>query len=945
METPDNYDKDRQATDAAMEIFDKCLPGETSDFSEAQKLTLLLKLLKDEDFLREFYLTEQINCIRQYTLLRLIGTGILYAKTGNGPPPNQGLQIGKIKNFHPAKIDALLRDYSRVLDGKTVTPLEGIPPAADPAFEDPFGVGIHNLEKLKSDSFTGEMNEKVKSFYLTDSKTRLVNYMGKLPQNLPVSIQTALLVEILKDLSDPETKIFGQTQKIWFTYSQTCKNVSIDAKFLLYHALKNGLNPEDAKKILGKLIKEFFNAPAGGKNSIHTLINVKLSKAGDLFAELLGEDPKILNHVIECLSSDDQLESAFAVKLLGEYCNQNNAGERLGSLIKNILRNGKACKSPLCVARISGVINELKDKDEVIPSVLDNILDIPALTSTMPVEIYCGQNTNEIAGHLSSEFEILSYFKDDILKAGVERWVASKPASEKLLSELQKITLGDDINKEKLIEDIILKTSLPLIETRRMEMDHIFGKDFVIYIKPNKQARSSLGSWSVRIEFMGKVKDQLTHEFIELDFDECVLTNAPPPGLHDFAEKIGLLIGHKYFVKQKDNSEDESPIIEEAELTEEELAGLTEPEQPQTPEAPAEAENGPSAELQTNAENPPPPADSDVPPSDPAPDSTPPNGDSEPPPSDPRPYGERTEEKITIDIRDHDKKVIEEKQTCVKKTLSENKAAVEALLKGQTDGIDLSKILLHRKTEGEGNGKIIFERVTTDELKTAVDKGSLGEKDWFILNTLPHMKVLPYRFTREHSGKVEDAPEIWLVKKQNRSKNALLAYESYLEAGFPELSPFAEIRASFGILADAEFNPDEYVEIRTENGKSLHIGKTTKKDLNARLAEKMKDPKWMKEWEESQRKILEQESDNTYNENISDDEKLEKDFRLDKEIKDLPDLTEQISKQTSIKLKKNPDEIIASVRLAFGWVPTQTSFNQGHFISIAELKTAQTKSA
>ncbi len=894
-------------------------PQQTKDL---QEFLYACNLLEDEEKLRQILLTRQSYIVRQNALIDFLTAGSLNAQVFGEMNESNLAYIAEIKKFYPALSEALLRDLARIIKSKTDKTFTALPAVENDAFEDPFNVGISHLEKIRGDKDYQQM-EKMKSFFSGGPK-RLVNNLGKLPKELPYNLQTILLQTVINDLTNNQAEINGNADKIWYGYSALVKDVNIDGKFLLFHALQDKLSPETAKKVLAKLIKEALNTTEGRPED--ALISAHLTKAGELIAVILEEDPKLLHQLTETLASKNPLASAFALKMLIRYCNRAETASRSSRLVKEMFNSKQSCKDPVCIARVERLVKNLAQPAESQKAILDTLIELPAFTAEMPVELYQEQDTRQISDYLFLEHLALSCFDRNLLKETVGKWMETKPASDILLGELQKKVPADDIDKDKLIEDIILKTTLPLVEIRQMDMKDVFGREFLVHIAPNPDAKESLGSWIVNIEFIGRLKDRFTHENLTLVYDECTLKNTVVPGMQDFAEKIGLLIAHKYFVKQ------------------EVIAKPAEPEA-----APAETPESPAEEPATPAETP----EATAAPDSTPPDSTPPNSepdsepgpDSEPPQSD-RPYNERFEETLTIDIRDKDVKALADRKKIVKKTLENNKGKVLRLINGDAEGIDLSEIVVHRRIKGIGSGKFIFERVSTEKIKEAVEAGKFAEQEWFVLNTLPHIKTLPYhtfrREMRDEDGQTV-LGQIWGVRRQFRSEDAEMAYLHYQDSGFPELSPFSDFLASIQITADAQYKPDEVVQIVTTDGKELHAGKTSQMDVNARIAQRVSSRSWLQSWTDQQKKVLQKEIEDLYFSGLPDDKVLEEVSWREQKIKDIDDLCEQMLQKTSLVVENTPAGVKNSVRLAFGWVITQTSFNKGSFLSLAELKEGKKK--
>jgi len=238
------------------------------------------------------------------------------------------------------------------------------------------------------------------------------------------------------------------------------------------------------------------------------------------------------------------------------------------------------------------------------------------------------------------------------------------------------------------------------------------------------------------------------------------------------------------------------------------------------------------------------------------------------------------------------------------------------------------------------------------------------EQPWFILNSLPHMKVVGYRVKNFRDP--EAGTSVLAVERCGRTELAEMAYLYYQASDLPDLSPFHEMDVSFGIVADAYHIPGRTVAVRVEGDapEDALANGSPMKDLNEELAKTpqapdwirdglesrsaegpnnngalaltVRDPVWMKIWAESQERIINQEADEILESNLPDDEKLVELEKRERQLADLPKLLDGMVKETRIRLQRtaNPDQLRASVKLAMGYVLTETTFNRGNYVSL-----------
>lgn len=812
--------------------------------------------------------------------------------------------LEKYKKCYPKKYETLLGDLGYLAKAKHLST------ELDPSLknthinskiEDPFKLGKSWIKKVQQITFDKDSALFLQDFYKSDIQSIIPKYIGKLPKRMSAMLQTYVIVyftDLLGAVDAGEDAL-----RAWNYYSIKLSETHIASRILFFMHLRKNIPENEARSIVGRLLKEFFESP---DNNIDTLIILYNSPAGAYFTPTLEKNETVREKFLQLSKKGTSLERAFAFKVLGEYCNAQDTHNRLKTLLKGF-NSAQALKRATTLARLAALFTAISPIEDHLPMIVDTLLEDDQVLLAAPISLYRERSLSEIAQYLRKTFEVFTLFSDELLHSALDRRLEDQPASSALYRELQKIQLPEDFDPFLAKLEIEDNTSLPLVEKRTMPTQGILSNVWSICIYPNENTDDRFASWSLELRMTTAKKKKYIQEVLKLNFEESHLTSYVDPQIRPLVEKVGLYFAHKYFVRQKPTSgtadEDDGPDIEFEEISEEEL---------------------------------------DIP------DSKPENDlpDSEPPPSeDEREFNERSEAPLTINIAQKAEKDISDRKDLIRQTLEKNKALVSKLVTGDISEEELEQVIVHQVVPGERPGQKLYERVIVQNIQEALQEGTLLEQPWYILNTLPHIKMLGFHVW---GHKIEDekgeqqAEPLWLVKTKERSSNAEDAYLSYLCSGFPELSEFSELKASLGIVANAERKKGELISIQTEDGEELLMGTTIKRDINARLAQRTTSKRWMKQWLATQRRIFNEEIEEILSSNLSDDEKMREALAREEEIEELPELIVQTMKQSGIRNVDRTRSLTGqSVRLALGWVKTQTSFNQGQFVPLSKFAVAK----
>jgi hypothetical protein len=283
---------------------------------------------------------------------------------------------------------------------------------------------------------------------------------------------------------------------------------------------------------------------------------------------------------------------------------------------------------------------------------------------------------------------------------------------------------------------------------------------------------------------------------------------------------------------------------------------------------------------------------------------------------------------VTVDIREQQESETEQKQQEISDSIRLNRDLLIKLLNGELPENQLDQVFLYRKIDGMGKNQYIFERIKTEELKTLMAAGGLISTDIFILENMPYLKALGYSL-RTHRLKGGD--KIFTVTRRHRSDNAEMAFTFYQDSGLPDLSGLKSYDAVMRLVADARFEDGHFVSIKA--GAHEVVGKTRKEDNNVKIIRQLAEQGQMEQWMKSQARVLQEELDELARLPDSDAVRI---AEIRRQLEGMEELKHKLLHNSRIIPGDLQGKIHRSIQIGLGWVETETSFNQGTFISMEE---------
>lgn len=842
--------------------------------------------------------------------------------------------------------DAFMRDVARLAKRRGLNALSGFIAEREPLaeeMEDPFDLG---------DKFFDDLINVDDAFFIKDQR-RLSKAMApyreegldptvqfdvkRLHASSNVAYDIISLINIDKDASHMvnyfntfgDVLLAGLPSSFLFSYLEILVN------------RRGGIS--EIRGFFESVIKRFVHEHAVKRDNSNVKPLVMCWLRKDIVVGLLEKDRQFLSDYLTVVRNGEGLDLSIAITSIGEMIHGLSGEEKTGRL-KGIVESlmvdtadwsDKRLAIELKVlAEVAGCGDELgRIVKEVYMERCDSVVfDFLESEDEEPVE----DRVNDKIEELANACPLFEGADKQELAAAFREKITPQAADDSFFQKLRNADLPADFNPGVAAREIFNDTSLPLLEARKIDSFEVLSKKFKVVIEPNPACPSELTCFRIRIVFKNLKKGKLTLQELVLDFENGQLVTDVFLAYRAACEKLGLYFGHKYFVKERQEKV-LPPNDDSDELTDEELELLTNPDvlHEDVEVFVDEDEDEEIEEGDTDGED----VDTDGADEDTGGADAMPEDEENGPDSEPRDYHGRTLAPLTIDIRDKDDEEMEEENVRLSRTLLENKELVKKLLNGEIDDVDFESVILHRITVQIRDKKRIkiYERVPADEILDAAVDGTLADKEWFLINNLPHMKALGYR---KYVPKPADpaSPPYWAVKRNAASGRARMAYDAYEKAGFPRLSGFHEFKAVMGIVADADY---EQGEMLVEYGDVVKILKTTRRDMNAALARRItekavpevgREP-WLNKWIASQKAQYESEIDEIMESDLSDQEKLAEIELLERKIADLPELAQKMRDQTFLARQGTSH----FVRLTLGWVPSETTFNQGTFISVRDL--------
>jgi len=833
-------------------------------------------------------------------------------------------RLEKMAEMLPEKYAAYQRDIARLLKGKLEDWPEGLPQAPEADFEDPFRIGHNYLSALANYPFSKSEFKlstalarqdmtQLSTLALTDeSEPDPSKMLGRYVDmekkgQLPLSYKMASLISKIRS---PRGEDLDNPVSLWSGYMSRFADFGLGTRIPLFMRMRGEMPSKSQAGITSKILREYFDTC--DQESIQPLIALHQSPAGEHFTPSIQRYPSLFQRLVFKSFQGSPLESAFALRVIQRYSQES--GQPVIPIVFRSLYSGAGNIDdvPRASALRRLLATFLDGKAEDYSTALRQILDEHQVVRHIPITLIRKGDLEDIRHYLREKYAVFGVFPDEILDTALnERLKTPGDATEDFYLELKEAELPASFDHEIAAIEIMDRTSLPLAEVRRINLNGILGSAFKVTLIP-AIGPDYLGSWTLRIQYTGFCGHRLVNETVQLNFEDCALISDVPAHFKEQTERIGIYCAHQFFVRQKVEAKPEHSL----------------PKPP--PDRPSENSQLPDTKPEIEVEE-----------KDPERDSQ-----------------KRQENPMTIDITTQSKKRMKTSRQQVRNTLKANKDLIERLLRGEYLEEELEKdaknALLHRVDPESPASRPVYKRVPADEVLDAVLHDELTEKDWYCLDTLPHMKRLPYHvwersieFVTDEDAeeakmtgqppKVSEVP-LWLAERERRSTYAAKAYRHYTEAGFPDLSDFNEVEAWLGIKGDAVYEKNHVVELKTEDGEDLALGKTTKTDTNAKLTLKVNNGAWMAKWLRSQRRILEEEIDYVRSQNLPAEEKNAQIGALKARLEELPQHVMEIMRQTSLHINRKTGEC-RSTRLTFSKVFTDTTFNQGKFLSIGELVT------
>jgi len=332
-----------------------------------------------------------------------------------------------IRQLSPAGAQSLERDLYRIVEGKKSKSIS--PKVEGKEFEDFFRVGRHELEKLRGDSFSVEPFGRLQGFFTSNPSNAIVKNLGKLPQKLSPALQEVVMDYLRLFMQEGGGVTTRDAAKVWYYYSAILKDVNFDAKMYFFLQLHGKMEEDQARKIFGKLLLNWFEAPKGSSNAISTLVSAYMTTAGKYFAPLLRESRQLADHFFTLAATGRPYESTFAMKILADNC---STPDELKNLAREIAQKDPSIATKVFAARMLNLLSNFPDSSAVIPAMLDGLLESPKVTMTVPYDDLAGGNAENAARVLMDKFPVFADVDEQLLMDALKRRLTPRQPTGRL---------------------------------------------------------------------------------------------------------------------------------------------------------------------------------------------------------------------------------------------------------------------------------------------------------------------------------------------------------------------------------------------------------------------------------------------------------------------------------------------------------------------------------
>ena len=773
----------------------------------------------------------------------------------------------------------------------------------------------------------------------------------------------------------------GNSYKIWRFFNSL--ELPLLHKMNLLNSMDYAFKNDEAQNTLKEVLLDYCVAQSKSEVEITALMQFYPLNQ-ESFSNLIISQETILNQFLRLVQKGKSFEQAFALKALSDAISTKKLPPKFLPKVIGVIIADKSKwtdtaasqKLALLLAQTNSqksteALNLLLEEDEFLYNLLPNPKTPPSAKIFTQV--------------LQSNFAVFQAFPEKDLISAIESKFSVKNSYEELFKELDTVELPLDFDAQLAAIDIAAEVSIPLIEDRVIELKDLEGETkLAVILRPVVSTNQNQLSWKMCLRYFSLINDRIMNEQLEVTFnldlksgDFKTIFNPDLKTINEvksfhasIIEQLGMYAAKLYFVKAP------TKIEEKFELN-------IPPQLPVTPViTPPENATLPNQDEEDT-----------IPPTLPSPavkDFAP-----------ERPANARTTE-LVLDITEGNKtqasdgspdsdessQLAPEEAAILEahnveitmkltQTLGPSKQMLTKLLKGETEGVDFEKIILHQKVEThneEGRKTTQYRRIFPDEIMDLYTSGAFSSptamENLYVWNKLPHVKPLGYKKVLSAGARAkvvgkaqvnalnlpaeivsalmyetqngifefyenkkprlqfalqkliplytniskaimklwEKAPlgqgsQVWRVVRNTRSIEAEIAYENYLKDGFPPLGELRDdVAMSYPIKADAYYEKAPIKRVLSDAGEFLleettpryseldHQGnpvylpsqpneipfilKTTRKDMNAHLAETMQGGTWVEQMLSTVRIELNKSLEEINKSNASADEKF-----------------------------------------------------------------------
>lgn len=651
----------------------------------------------------------------------------------------------------------------------------------------------------------------------------------------------------------------------------------------LLRGLYRHLSPAEKREICDLVLRKILESDPLAI-TLKVFAPIYLGSGGEVFRSVLFKlmhSDSAMDCVVRSMQENGPLDAAFAIRILADYCLIDGKvdKERLKRVSRKFLVYPK---NPGSVADTQDLLISFAIK---VFAFLQNIPNNRENHEMFAYELANDPKNLKLKGAKQHTETVSTLFAKPTVEKAYAKMSELKEAGKAFGSEVQKTKIPDSFSRDQALKELKENTSRPLLERSKIDSSEISDDSMEVFLIPDEGSTHERKRFKVIIALSCLSEEGFSYEYATVNFNNGKPSTNVPPKITEIVENIAIYAAYIYYVRDKDKHSSE------------------------------EVEKVSTGEGTTNKD-----IENEI-----------------------QVVRGRVEAPLKVDIRDSEDnadKVSKGKNT---KLVGENIAAVKKLLRKEDEGIDFSKVMIFTRIKYMDG--YIYEKLDEARVRQLYEEDRLRDDDYFVLSTAPHTCATGF-YENKNSKYIDDdgkrkKSSISQILPRKATGFSKTAYDYYLLNGFEALSGFEPYNTTLGIVVDAEYNEKEIATFKSEDGKEisgLEIISAVRRDINAELVRKVRDPKWMDSWAAQQEKVLKEEIEEIEHSNFEEEVKNAEVKKRREKIRSLNGIIETAAQRTSVIVQDGNGGRKVSARLTLHEeFQSERLFNQGTYIPVKEL--------